>query len=123
MDLFISETLLNKMANGNSCMDLPEGKAFELFTFHNKIYISVASCSSGKCGVHWVNAYECVLLENFKGDRFSYQEHYLLVNAGKKERGYENVKFSFKGREWVIVNSQVSFFPTKEDKPIQLSFF
>lgn len=66
MDLFISKMLLDKLGQGNSCMDLPDGKASKLFTLFSKIYIVIASCSTGREGMLWVNAYECILEENHK---------------------------------------------------------
>jgi hypothetical protein len=120
MKLFISETLLKKMANGNSCMDLPDGKAFELFTVHNKKYIVVGSSSSGKDGTYWVGAYECILLEQFKGKSLSYDENCLLVNNGTKERDSGNVRFTFRGKKWVIISKKITFYPVKDETQLQL---
>ena len=123
MKLFVSETLLKKMANAVSCMELPYGKAFDLFTIFNKKYIAVASASSGKDGTYWVDAYECILLKHFKGKSYSYNEHTILVNEGKQERGYTNIRFSFQKEEWVIINSKIIFYPIKGDESKQLSIF
>lgn len=120
MDLFITETLLNDMRDGNSCMDLPEGKAFALFTVNSKKYIVVASCSSGANGTEWVLACECVPLIHFKGQSLTYNEHRKLVDNNERERGYKNVIFSFKNQEWVILSDSISFYPVREETQLTL---
>lgn len=121
MKNYLSESLLEEMSNGNSCMDLPENKAFALFTISSKKYIVVASGSSGASGTLWVDAYECIHSIRFFGKKQTYQEHSELVQQGQKERELTNVAFSFKGEDYIIINRKVTFYPVKAQT--QLTIF
>lgn len=121
MKQYLSESLLQEMSSGNSCMDLPENKAFALFTIASKKYIVVASGSNGAIGTLWVDAYECISSLRFFGKTQTYNQHRELVEQGKKEREYTNVCFSFKGEDYVIINRKITFHPVKAQS--QLTIF
>jgi hypothetical protein len=120
MKLYISQTLINSLANLNACMNLCTNNVQELFTYKNKMYIILGTVSSGFKGVFSVTAYECILLENFNGKGVSYAQHGFDVMDGKRERGYENVTFKNKKIDWVITGEAVEFLPIIEDKQLEL---
>ena len=93
MKLYISQTLINSLANLNACMNLCTNNVQELFTYKNKMYIILGTVSSGFKGVFSVTTYECILLENFKGKAVSYAQHGFDVLDGTRERGYSNIIF------------------------------
>jgi hypothetical protein len=120
MKVYISQTLLNSLSNLNACMHLNTNNVPELFTYKNKTYIIIGTVSSGAKGVHSVNAYECVLLENYKGSAISYAQHGFAVLDGTSERGLKNVTFKSKKFNWVIVGEAIEFLPFMEEKQLDL---
>lgn len=119
--LFASQSLLQAFADANACSLIPENKSCKLFSFHNKKIVVIGSSSSGANGVHYVSAYECVLLENNDGIKMSYDEHRLAVYLKERERGYTGVIIKSDSKKWVIIGSSFTIKPVKED--VQLAFF
>ena len=120
MKIYISQNLLNSLADLNACMQLSTNNVLDLFTYKNKKFIIVGTVSSGSKGVHSVTAYECVLLENFIGEAVSYAQHGFDVLDGKSERGYSNITLKNKKINWVITGEAVEFLPIEEDTQLEL---
>ncbi|WP_026715222.1 hypothetical protein [Flavobacterium daejeonense] len=121
MEYFISKSLLNDLAKINACSEMCSNKITELFSYKNKKYIVIGSISSGAKGVSLVNAYEVVLLKNYKGKAVSYAQHGFDVLDGKAERGYTGITFKCKKVDWVIIGESIDFLPIPENT--QLEFF
>lgn len=120
MAFLVSHFLLKKMLDGNSCSELPFGKATEIFTYFNKKYIVVGSVSSGYKGVVSVQAYECISLKTYSGKAVTYDEHRIEVMNEISERGYSNIKFKYKNVNWVIIGNSIEFLPVQENKQLNL---
>lgn len=120
MKYLISQNLLNSLENLNACMQISTNNVLELFTYKNKKFIIVGTVSSGSKGVHSVTAYECILLENFKGKAVSYAQHGDDVLDGKRERGYSNIKFRSKKTDWVIIGDSIDFLPIPKEEQLEL---
>ena len=120
MKIYISQNLLNSLADLNACMQLSTNNVLELFTYKNKKFIIVGAISSGSKGVHSITAYECILLDNFKGEAVSYAQHGFDVLDGKSERGYSNITFKNKKINWVITGDSFEFLPIEEDTQLVL---
>lgn len=120
MKLYISQTLINSLANLNACMNLCTNNVQELFTYKNKMYIILGTVSSGFKGVFSVTAYECILLENFSGEAVSYAQHGFDVLDGTRERGYSNIIFKSKKVNWVITGESIEFLPIPKEEQLEL---
>jgi len=121
--LFASQKLLQAFADANACNLIPSDKPCKLLTFQNRKIIVIGSCSSGANGVHWVNAYECVLLDNYHGIKMSYSEHLEVVNKNKLERGYSGIIIKSESKKWVIIGTSFTIKPYLVNDDIQLTFF
>lgn len=71
MEIFISQMLLNYLADMNACEQLINNNVIELFTFKNKNYIIIRTVSSTGVGVSSVSANECILLDYFEGQTYT----------------------------------------------------
>lgn len=121
--LFASQKLLQAFADANACNLIPHDKPCKLLTFQNKKIVIIGSCSSGANGVHWVNAYECVLLDNYQGEKMNYSEHWEGVYNKKIERGYSGVIIKSDSKKWVIIGDSFTIKPYLVNDDIQLTFF
>lgn len=121
--LFASQKLLQAFADANACNLIPNNKPCKLLTFQNKKVIVIGSCSSGANGVHWVNAYECVPMDNYEGVKMSYSEHWYGVQNNKLERGYSGVIIKSDSKQWVIIGDSFTIKPYLVNDDIQLTFF
>lgn len=113
--LYLSESLLNEMAENTSAQELTDNKAKRIFIIKNKMYVVCGFCSSGAKGIHWVNLQECVPINQFKGATHVYNERYDLVSNGVKERGdYEGQRFFFKNNPYVFIGKKKTVYPIQE---------
>lgn len=115
MEIFISQMLLNYLADMNACEQLINNNVIELFTFKNKNYIIIRTVSSTGVGVSSVSANECILLDYFEGQTATYNQHCLDVIDGKKERGYNNsnILFNHKKNSGLLLGKLLLFYPLK----------
>jgi hypothetical protein len=111
MEIFITRTLFNEMADANSCSTLTENKAIKVFMIEGNKYVITSTMYQGKaisCG-----AYECVDFKNWKKETLNYGE--------SKVRGYYRQRFTCKGKEYVFTDSKsITLKPTEVGEQINL---
>jgi hypothetical protein len=122
MEHQITKQLLEKLADKVDFNKLNSDKVPETFKYQNKCYIPVGSCSSGAKGIISVSCHEVIPLEKYASDvkPKNSNEHYNLVLAGKRERGYHARLLKLGSQKFVMINPRVDFKPLKEEKQLNL---
>lgn len=122
MEHQITKQLLEKLASMIDFDKLSNDKLPETLKYQNKCYIPVGSNSSGEKGIISASCHEVIPLEKYDGDvepKNSY-DHYDLVLAGKRERGYHARILKSGSLRFVMINPKIVFKPLKEEKQLNL---
>ncbi|WP_281322169.1 hypothetical protein [Flavobacterium aestivum] len=122
MEYHITKQLLEKLSKKVDFDKLNSNQVPETFKYQNKCYVPVGSCSSGAKGIISVSCHEVIPLEKYIDDvepKYNNQ-HYSLVLAGKRERGYHARLLKLGFQKFVLINPIIDFKPLKEEKQLNL---
>lgn len=125
--ILVSHNLLDKLCNANSCEQITQDKVRTIIRHNSKDYVITGSISSGKKGNIAAYAHECIIRSKYTGELkpLCSVDHYLEVQSGFRERGYDGRLVYHKSKQYVLFGEQITFKPIKEpkQKPSQLELF
>ncbi|WP_197429402.1 hypothetical protein [Flavobacterium rakeshii] len=114
--IFVTRELLDKLCNANACEQITQDKVRTIIRHNSKDYVITGSMSSGKKGNIAAYAHECIIRTKYTGELkpLCSVDHYLEVQAGFRERGYDGRLVYHKGKQYVLFGEQTTFKPIKE---------
>lgn len=108
----IPADLFSSLGNKIDIPGIIEGKVKHLPVINNKTYCLSGGVGAGNGnGYTSIDAYEAVIIDNYKGDKIplNYGDHFREVDKQERERSYDGLKIEHKREKYVLVGPEITF--------------
>jgi hypothetical protein len=122
----VPQSKFDEMGKIVSCQSIIEtGKALGTVFFENTEFVITSAVGNGKGVGGWasVTGYRVIDKLNYKGilEPLLYDQHWIEVNAGKRERAYTGMLIKYNKRELVMIQPR-TFIPDQSCVQAVLDF-
>jgi hypothetical protein len=118
---------LHKIVNLYSAEEITTGKIRGIYFHDGKPYVITSCLFSGESGCTKLWATELIPLQQWKGDRYTYNEKSRLTTRDRGERFYTGVCVKYDGTSFVMGSGRIELVKGERDprfdQPEQLGLF